>query len=268
MPNRRLTPARFVIVVPTAATARTPSLLRAGNPGESPPAAASDFQTTAALRFQSTAAASRPNNSSRPDGFGRFPHVSRRGKTFLDSPLHFSHRLRLNPSTHRRTGARKAEMLRSILRIMAAGPNAKSSGGLLNVDGAELKCGFPQAYSALRVRGCLPIALALVFVAAPAYGQVYILTDLGFLPNGKESVATSINNRGQVVGRSRVVFAGGNESERAFLWQNGQMTELGDLPGFSNTPNFATSINNNGQIVGCIGTCGDGARGSCGPTVS
>jgi probable HAF family extracellular repeat protein len=53
------------------------------------------------------------------------------------------------------------------------------------------------------------------------------MTDLGDLPGGSDySYANGINAAGQVVG-----FSDASTGDRAFLWQNGSMTNLGDLPG-------------------------------------
>lgn len=65
------------------------------------------------------------------------------------------------------------------------------------------------------------------------------MTDLGTLPGSTDSIATAINNRGQVVGES---------GSQAFLWQNGGMCALGTLPGY--TDSWATAINDQGQIAG------------------
>ncbi len=57
------------------------------------------------------------------------------------------------------------------------------------------------------------------------------------------SCATGINNSGQVVGYSGYY----DGPERAFLWENGQVCDLGSLGG---TNSHATGINNQGQMVG------------------
>jgi len=90
-------------------------------------------------------------------------------------------------------------------------------------------------------------AAALFFVcvcAASTASAQWTITDLGDLPGGGNvSVARGINNAGQVVGNSNA--ATGN---RAFLWQNGVMTNLGDLPGGYGS--VAYGINNAGQVAG------------------
>jgi probable HAF family extracellular repeat protein len=75
------------------------------------------------------------------------------------------------------------------------------------------------------------------------------MTDLGTLPGDVVfSSALGINNKGQVVGTSR--DARGNQ--RAFLWQDGVMTDLNTLIPAS-SPLFlfaAQAINSRGQIAG------------------
>lgn len=83
-------------------------------------------------------------------------------------------------------------------------------------------------------------------------------TDLGTLPEGVASVATDINDDGQVVGWSDLP---GTESggRRAFLYENGEMTDLNSLiPTNSGwVLETADAINKEGQIVG-TGTKEDG----------
>jgi probable HAF family extracellular repeat protein len=71
--------------------------------------------------------------------------------------------------------------------------------------------------------------------------------DLGTLPGDLFSEAFAINERGEVVG---VSFGGANGS-RAFIWQNGVMTNLNDLaPGNLDVLLSAQDINDDGQITG------------------
>jgi probable HAF family extracellular repeat protein len=78
-----------------------------------------------------------------------------------------------------------------------------------------------------------------------------VMTDLGTL-GGDSSSATALNDKGQIVGWSGTTPGGGalafDPSARAFVWDSGQMVNLGGLPGGSISS--AASINNNGVIVG------------------
>lgn len=78
------------------------------------------------------------------------------------------------------------------------------------------------------------------------------ITNLGAL-GGYESEAFSVNSRGQVVGFSgnttsdpNSIFGLGTET-RAFLWQDGQMQDLGTLGG---PDAFAGGISEKGQVTG------------------
>jgi probable HAF family extracellular repeat protein len=78
--------------------------------------------------------------------------------------------------------------------------------------------------------------------------------DLGTLPGGAYSVATGVNDAGQVVGYSRTyVPALGGAAIHGFLWQNGQMADLPPLQPSSavlSSTSAASGINIEGQIVG------------------
>ena len=62
----------------------------------------------------------------------------------------------------------------------------------------------------------------------------------------------AINDRGQVVGSAdtKAKSKGGSPHLRAFLWQNGRMTDLG--PDFYDGASFDMDINERGQIVGLL----------------
>lgn len=77
------------------------------------------------------------------------------------------------------------------------------------------------------------------------------ITDLGVLPGDVSSFAFGVNDRGQVVGNS----CNDNGSCRAFIWENGRMSDLntiidGDSQGSSYELGNAEGINDRGEIVG------------------
>src|SRR5215475_14183126 len=94
------------------------------------------------------------------------------------------------------------------------------------------------------------ITTTIVFVAFAIPVQLtaqhthHSVTDLGTL-GGTFSVAGGINNRGDIEGFSSLP---GDTAVRAFLWQNGLMSDLGTLGG----PNsFATwRLNERGEVGG------------------
>ncbi len=69
------------------------------------------------------------------------------------------------------------------------------------------------------------------------------MTDLGTL-GGANSVATSINNKGQAAGYSEAAPKPGTH---AAVWQNGQVQDLGAPQGYNS---YALGINDAGQVVG------------------
>jgi len=76
----------------------------------------------------------------------------------------------------------------------------------------------------------------------------YRITDLGTL-GGDESVASGINDRGQVVGASKLTFS--LRKVHACLWEQGRKVDLGVLSGEPRgTESWANAINAGGQIVG------------------
>jgi probable HAF family extracellular repeat protein len=81
----------------------------------------------------------------------------------------------------------------------------------------------------------------------------YKVEDLGTLPEDTSStphsIAQGINDHGPVVGESSLSGSlAGDGSVHAFLYENGQMKDLGTLPGA--TSSSAQDINKSGQVVG------------------
>ncbi|MGA2577340.1 MAG: hypothetical protein ABSH24_15080, partial [Bryobacteraceae bacterium] len=73
------------------------------------------------------------------------------------------------------------------------------------------------------------------------------ITDIGTLPGDSFSVAWGINEQGQVVGQS----INSSGASRAFLWQNGKITDLNTLiPPGPLSLLYANDINDAGEIVG------------------
>lgn len=96
------------------------------------------------------------------------------------------------------------------------------------------------------------VTVLLVFVLTisfqvPASSATKITPiDLGTLEGGSYSYALDVNEFGQVVGFSDTADA----ASHAFLWEKGEMIDLGTLGGDTQ----AVSINNKGQIVGTSNT--------------
>ena len=107
------------------------------------------------------------------------------------------------------------------------------------------------------IRRTIGILLLIVGSAAThsrpltAQGAAYTIADLGTL-GGDSSEASGLNNLGDVVG----VAATAAGATHAFLHRNGEIIDLGTLPGGSSS--FATAINDRGDIVGYGGLNGFG----------
>src|SRR5262245_23051187 len=88
----------------------------------------------------------------------------------------------------------------------------------------------------------------LVVALTGAAAQTYTVTDLGTLgPNslGNYSIAYGINASGSVTGESSSSIP--NMTDPAFLYSNGQLTNIGTLGGEYGQ---ARAINSSGQIAG------------------
>jgi probable HAF family extracellular repeat protein len=72
------------------------------------------------------------------------------------------------------------------------------------------------------------------------------IDNLGTLPGDANSQAMGINARGQIVG----VSFGGSRGSRAFIWEDGVMTDLNDLVDTDDVLLSAQHVNDAGQITG------------------
>jgi len=81
---------------------------------------------------------------------------------------------------------------------------------------------------------------AFLWLPQPVYGMPAGMNDLGTLGNRVYSLALDVNDTGQVVGYSA-------NPDRAFLWDNGVMTDLGAV---ANAESQANGLNDLGLVVG------------------
>jgi len=96
----------------------------------------------------------------------------------------------------------------------------------------------------------LSLGTSLLAATASAGGGGYQFIDLGTL-GGANSSALGLNDAGQVVGWAEIpgcTTTNGFPCKRAFLWENGVMTDLGFLPGDEGS--IARAINDAGLVVG------------------
>jgi uncharacterized membrane protein len=95
-------------------------------------------------------------------------------------------------------------------------------------------------------RAMLLTSLVCASLITPALAQPrYAVTDLGVLPGTASSGATSLNDRGDIVGSCSPV---GSFNAVGFAWRNGVMISTGKLP--KGNYSGATAINLSGVVVG------------------
>jgi probable HAF family extracellular repeat protein len=89
------------------------------------------------------------------------------------------------------------------------------------------------------------VAALICISAVPAWAVDYTITDLGL--SGNYSLASDINNYGQVVGGSYTgSYVAGSPVSHAFLYSGGTIADIGASVGNNNT---ADQINANGQVL-------------------
>jgi len=128
--------------------------------------------------------------------------------------------------------------------------------GSVNGDGARLLNQGGVVSSFADTSAPDPNAPDLCFVADCLVAHAYrwkngVMTDIGALSNTYSSAAGSINARGWSTGQSQTGLIDplfGLPQNRAVLWTNRRIFDLGTIPGGSES--IGISINNVGQVVG------------------
>jgi probable HAF family extracellular repeat protein len=141
-------------------------------------------------------------------------------------------------------------------------------------DLGTLEGGYESVASAVNARGqvvglatnTIPDAYSIVGVSTQARAFLWqngAMQDLGTLPGGTDAVALLVNERGQIVGQSYTADSIPPPTPfcsdfpltlHGFLWENGQMVDLGTLGG---SCAFTYALNNRGQVVGQATLAGD-----------
>ena len=124
------------------------------------------------------------------------------------------------------------------------------------VDGARLLEGFPADFTGSQAFDINELGQIVgemhgstVLQRAFLWDPVTGVQNLGILPGGGDissSIAQAINDVSQVVGTAVT-----ERGDRAFLWEDGVMIELGGLP-MGAVRSYAVDINNAGQVVGAV----------------
>ena len=116
--------------------------------------------------------------------------------------------------------------------------------------GRRFICTIPSAVVALGSLLFAPFALRAETASVIVNSHSIEIIDLGTL-GGTQSFAYAINDKGQVVGESRIA---GDQEAHIFLYDHGNLVDLSLLYNIGPGPYLSTAndINNKGQIVGNI----------------
>jgi probable HAF family extracellular repeat protein len=145
-----------------------------------------------------------------------------------------------------------------IIRLETFGGNQSSAAAISDrgqIVGATLNT-IPDPYSSAMTENFVYFAPAATQSRAALWlhGEIHDLGTLG----GNDAAAMLINARGQIAGVSytntRPNAATGTPTQDPFVWEDGDLRDLGTLGGTSGYPNW---MNNRGQVVGQSDLAGD-----------